>query len=217
MGKKLITEFIGTFFLILAVGLVNTIGQGSSLTVLAIGVILMGMIYMGRHISGAHYNPAVTLSMLVNKKIAAKEAAGYILIQIVAGFAAAGLTQYLTGQTFAPNPNIGVDSTKALVTEIIFTFGLVLVIYNVAVAKKMAGNHIYGIAIGFTVVAAALLGGPISGGAYNPAVAIGPTVINSTNGGDLNDLWIYLVGPISGALLAGAVFNVQEKDDTPPA
>jgi aquaporin Z len=209
MLKKLLTEFIGTFFLIFTVGCVVT-GGGAPTSVIAIGIVLMTMVYMGGHISGAHYNPAVTIAMLASKKINANDAGGYLFAQIVAGFAAAYATQFVAGKAFTgPAPGAGVTAPQALVVEILFTFALVLVIFNVAVHKKMANNPMYGFSIGGVIVAAAYAGGPISGGAFNPAVAFGPIMLSGVS----EHLWIYLVGPIVGGLLAAGAFTLQTQGD----
>ena len=209
MLKKLLTEFIGTFFLIFTVGCVVT-GGGAPTSVIAIGIVLMTMVYMGGHISGAHYNPAVTIAMLASKKINANDAGGYLFAQVVAGFAAAFATQFVAGKAFTgPAPGAGVTAPQALVVEILFTFALVLVIFNVAVHKKMANNPMYGFSIGGVIVAAAYAGGPISGGAFNPAVAFGPIMLSGVS----EHLWIYLVGPIVGGLLAAGAFMLQTQGD----
>jgi aquaporin Z len=205
--KNYLTELIGTFFLVLVIGLTGN--------PIAIGSILMVMVYMGGHISGAHYNPAVTLAILIRKKIEAKEAIMYMVFQI-AGAALAAVTFYLIyGKTFAPAPASGFHhNLKPLLIEIMFTFALTSVVLNVATSKKTEGNSFYGLAIGFTVLAAAFAGGPISGGAYNPAVATGPILIDTIMGGhSICNLWIYLVGPFAGAIIAALVFKLTNADE----
>src|SRR5258706_9306119 len=188
--KKYLMEVIGTFFLVLVVGLTGT--------PLAIGSVLMVMVYMGGHVSGAHYNPAVTLAILLQKKIDTKDAGMYILFQVVGSMAAAIVVHVITGNTFAPSPAANVSTVSALLVEIIFTFALVSVILNVAVSKATSGNNYFGLAIGFTVLAAAFAGGGISGCADNPAGGFGPCLIDTFVGGNnslLNHL-LYLFRPI---------------------
>jgi aquaporin Z len=203
--KKYLIEMIGTFFLVLVIGLTGN--------PLAIGSVLMVMVYMGGHISGAHYNPAVTLAIVLQKKIDTKEAGMYVVFQVVGSMVAALVVYALTGNTFAPNPAVTASSASALLIEIIFTFALVSVILNVAVAKATSGNSYFGLAIGFTVLAAAYAGGGISGGAFNPAVGLGPCLIDTFVGGhsSISNVWLYLVGPPAGAWLASMVFSYTEK------
>jgi aquaporin Z len=204
--KKLLVEFIGTFFLVLVIGL-----SGNPL---AIGCILMVMVYMGGHISGAHYNPAVTLAILIRGKIKANEAIMYMITQILGATAAAFTYYMIMGHTFAPTPATGMNILKPLLIEAIFTFALAIVVLNVATSKKTAGNSFYGLAIGFTILAAAIAGGPISGGAFNPAVGTGPILIDCIVGHhSMQSLWIYIVGPFAGAAIAALIFRFLNPDD----
>ena len=127
------------------------------------------------------------------------------------GAIAASLAVYgIIGRTFAPAP--GASATAALSIEILFTFALALVILNVATSKATENNSYYGLAIGFTVMGAAFAGGGISGGAFNPAVGMGPMLVDVTLGnGTFGNLWLYLVGPFAGGALAAIVFKFQEK------
>lgn len=210
---RLVTEAIGTFFLVLTIGL--TVLQQTPFAPLAIGTALMVMVYMGGHISGAHYNPAVSLGMLMRKKLTGGEFGGYVTAQMIGAILATLAVRVLLGQTFVAAPSPGVEAVPALVAEILFTFALVIVIMNVAISAKTEGNSFYGLAIGFTVMAGAFAVGPISGGAFNPAVGIGPMLVHGIiGGGGFGDAWLYLVGPFSGAVLAAVVFGLQEG---PPA
>ncbi len=209
--KKLLTEFVGTFFLVFTIGLV--VVSGAPLGAVAIGTVLMVMVYMGGHISGAHYNPAVSLALCLRGKIASADCVSYMVAQVLGALAAAGVVHVVTGQTFAPTPGTGVSMVSALLVEVLFTLALALVVLNVATHKATAGNSYYGLAIGFTVLAAAIAGGGISGGAFNPAVGIGPTVVHSMmGGGTLTFLWLYLAGPLLGGILAAVIFGMQEAD-----
>ncbi|MEQ1692642.1 MAG: aquaporin, partial [Gemmatimonas sp.] len=138
--------------------------------------------------------------------------APYVLAQVAGATVAALLVQVITGQTFAPAPGASVTTMSALLVEFLYTFALAYMVLNVAVSKKTQGNSYFGLAIGMTVTVGAFAGGGISGGAFNPAVGIGPTLINATMGsGDWTHLWLYLVGPLAGAAVAATVFAVQEK------
>ncbi len=194
--KKYLIEFIGTFFLVTTIGLTGN--------PLAIGVMLTILVYMGGHISGAHYNPAVTISIFCKKLIEGKEAINYILAQLIASFLGALLVFYINNDLMHVAPNTSYSPLQIILCELIFTFLLVLVILNVATNKKTEGNSYYGFAIGFTVMASAYCVGGVSGGAFNPAVGSGPALLDlfSGNGNDILNLWIYIVGPILGGYLA---------------
>lgn len=210
--KNYLTEFIGTFFLVLTIGLV-VVGE-SDFAPLAIGAVLMVMVYMGGHISGAHYNPAVTLAVALRGKIAWGEVVAYWLSQLLGAFAAALVVQSVTGSSFAPAPGVDVALSSALIIEFLFTFALALVVCSSATTVATAGNSFYGLAIGFTVAAGAFAGGAISGGAFNPAVGVGPIVLSSLAGaGGAGNLWLYLVGPFAGGAVAALVSNYQHAGE----
>jgi len=200
--KKIITEFIGTFFLVMSAGLAS-----GDLTVLIIGATLMVMIFAGGHISGAHYNPAVTLAVFIRGRCTLNEALGYWVAQFVAAVVAALLVNYFKGES---TPMVIENTTKALIAELIATFALAYVVLNVATAKGTSGNSFYGLAIGFTVFALGSQVGPISGGALNPAVAVGACVMKAF---DWSNIWIYLVGCLIGGALAAFVFKMNNADD----
>ena len=210
-ANKLLTEFIGTLFLVLTV-LVSTSEHGAgALAPLAIGAMLMVMVYMGGHISGAHYNPAVSLAVLVRGKMTPMEFITYVLAQILGAIGAAVLAYAILGVANAPHPADAAKPAAQWLVEILFTFALALVVLNVAVNKKTAGNSYYGLAIGFTVAAAAFAGGWFSGGAFNPAVGCGPHFVRfvMTPGDNLGVLALYSIGPLTGGLLAALVFKAQ--------
>ena len=207
--NKLATEFIGTFFLVLTIGC-TVIGTAGSLVIppVAIGAALMVMVYAGGHISGAHYNPAVTLGVLVRGRCTAREAVGYIISQCLGAFAAAMVVGFFkSGIPVTPGE---IDATKAVVAEFLFTFALVYVVLNVATAKATANNSFYGLAIGSTVMLGAFAVGSISGGAFNPAVALGITVMGLSS---LTNIWVFLVGNLAAGLAAGIVFKQLNPQD----
>lgn len=205
------TEVIGTYFLVLTVGLTSL--SQTPFAPLAIGCSLMIMVYMGGHVSGAHYNPAVTLAVWMRGKLPAADVVPYWIAQLIGALLAALTVLYLTGKTFAAAPGADVTWGRALVVEAIFTFALALVVLNSATARQTEKNSFYGLAIGFTVVVAAFAGGGISGGAFNPAVGAGPMLIDAfVSHGSLANLWLYLVGPLAGGALAALFFRAQNPE-----
>lgn len=206
---KYLTEFIGTFFLVLTVSL-TVMGQ-VPMAPLAIGASLMIMVYMGGHISGGHYNPAVSLALTLRGKLAGSELLPYMVSQVLGAVVASLAGWVIMGQSFAPAPAATTTVIAALLVELLFTFALCIVVLNSACHTATKGNSFYGLAIGFTIVVAAFAGGGISGGAFNPAVGIGPTLVHGLlGGGSFSNLWLYLVGPFAGSFLAAAVFKMQE-------
>jgi aquaporin Z len=178
---------------------------------------LMVMVYMGGHISGAHYNPAVTLAIYLRRGMARKDVLPYWIAQIAGALLAALVVRGLLGATFAPAPAETASLSAALLIEILYTFALALVVLNVATSPAAGGNSYFGLAIGFTITAAAFAGGPISGGAFNPAVGVGPILVDAFSaGGSLGRLWLYVVGPVLGGALAAVAFAVQRRAQPVP-
>ncbi len=206
--RKYVVEFIGTFFLVLTVGMTVLDPGANALAPLAIGSALMVMIYAGGHISGAHYNPAVTLAVVIRGRCPAKDLPGYWIAQFLAAAAAAFLVLQLKGHPTVPP--LKLNTPNALLVEFLFTFALAYVVLNVATSKQTSGNSFYGLAIGFTVVAGACAVGAVSGGAFNPAVALGITLMGLAT---TSNVWIHLVGDFAGAALAGFAFLALNPDD----
>ena len=209
--KKYIAEFIGTFFLVLTIGC-SVVGNGAGpLAPLAIGSALMVMIFAGGYISGGHFNPAVTLGVWLRGKCETKDVAPYMMFQTIGAVLAAAVVKFLkAGSAVAP---LHPATVPALVAEFLFTFALVYVVLNVATAKGTSGNSFYGLAIGFTVLAGAFSVGNISGGAFNPAVAAGISVMGLSSWANL---WIYLVADFAGAAVAAGAFKAvspAERED----
>jgi aquaporin Z len=216
MTSKLVTEVIGTFFLVLTIGL--TVTAGLPLAPLVIGAVLMAMVYMGGHISGAQYNPAVTLAILLRGKISPAQAGAYVVAQLGGAVLGALAVYAMTGAAFAPAPGPDEAPMAVLLAEALFTFALALVVLNVATTRATEGNSYFGLAIGFTVMVGAFAVGGISGGAFNPAVGIGPAIVSTLLGeGGLDAAWYYIVGPLAGAALAAWVFRVQNSHEFIPA
>src|SRR2546423_4103473 len=175
--NKYLPELIGTFFLVLTIGL-SVLG-GTPMAPLAIGAALMAMVYMGGHVSGGHYTPAVSLAVLLRGKLQARDVAPYMTMQVLGAVVAAIVVYVVLGRTFAPAPGQGASAVGALLIEVLYTTALCLVVLHSATAPQTTGNSFYGLAIGFTVAAGAFAGGPISGGAFNPAVGIGPILVSA--------------------------------------
>jgi aquaporin Z len=211
---KLITEFVGTFFLVLTIGL-TVISSHPELAPLGIASMLMVMIYMGGHVSGAHYNPAVTLAVWMRGKMPAREVGPYMLAQVLGSLAASVLVAVVLNRPLRVGPNLDATLAEFFLLELLFTFALVLVVLNVATSRDTGGNDHYGLAIGFTVLAGAFAAGPISGGAFNPAVALGPilTDVMLGDGKTLGGLWVYLVATFAGGALAALFFRIQNPAD----
>jgi aquaporin Z len=206
--KKYLVEFIGTFFLVLTVGMTVIEPGAGNLAPLAIGSALMIMVYAGGHVSGGHYNPAVTLAVWLRGRCPLADVPGYLGSQIAAGIAAAFVVLYLKGDpTVTP---MEIKIVPALLAELIGTFALAYVVLNVATAKGTAGNSNYGLAIGFTVMTMAFALGGISGGAFNPAVAVGITVMHLAKA---SNLWIYLVANFGAGALAACAFRFINPED----
>jgi aquaporin Z len=213
--NKYVTEFVGTFFLVLTIGL--CVLGGTPMAPLAIGASLMVMVYMGGHVSGGHYNPAVSLAVLLRGKLQPRDVAPYMVAQVVGAVAAAVVVYVILGRTFAPAPGDGASAIGALLVEVLYTTALCLVVLHSATAPQTTGNSFYGLAIGFTVAAGAFAGGPISGGAFNPAVGVGPIVISTLlGGGSIANLWLYLVGPFIGGVVAALLYRVQQPMQPTP-
>lgn len=212
MTRKLVVEFIGTFFLVLTIGLVVIEpGGAGALAPLAIGGVLTVLVYAGGHISGAHYNPAVTVAVLMRGLATPAELIGYWAAQLIGAILAA-----VTVGVFKADAVIvaGTPATgPALLAEFLFTFALVYVILNVATARGTEGNSYFGLAIGFTVMAGAWAVGGISGAAFNPAVAVAVTVMGLSAPAFI---WVFLVANFAGAAAAALVFNGLDLGDDKP-
>ena len=206
---RYVTEFIGAFFLVLTIGLATL--QDVVPAPLAIGGALMVMVYMGGHISGAHYNPAISIAVTILGKLERTELLPYIVAQTAGTLAAALVVQKLTGDFLAVAPGAGVPTIAALLAEVLYTFALALVILNVAISPRTKGNSHYGLTIGFTVMTGAFAVGGISGGVFNPAVGTGPILASLAGGGSLDSLWLYWAGPVAGAVLAVPVYRLQHR------
>src|SRR5437763_10880389 len=199
---KYLVEFIGTFFLVLTIGFAVGKEWADAMAPVAIGSMLMVMIFAGGHVSGGHFNPAVTLAVYLRGKCPAADVIPYWVAQIAGAALAAGVVIVIKGASQEPPADPSV--VKALVVEFLYTFALAYVVLNVATAKATAGNSFYGLAIGFTVLAGAYAVGPISSAAFNPAVAVGITMMKLVVP---VKIWIYFVANLAGGACAAAAFK----------
>jgi aquaporin Z len=225
--SKLMAEFLGTALLSFTIA--AAAGQGAALAAVAIGSTLMCVIFMGGHISGAQYNPAVTLAVFVRGRMTLVEALLYMLVQLLGALSGGGSAMIVdpgwSGGIGAPgvgsyttlNATTGVlDSNRvglgsALVAEIVVTFALCHTVLHVATTNAQANNSYYGLAIGFVVLSGAISVGGVSGGAFNPAVAM-LTAIKGT-AGDNGNLWVWVIGPLLGGALAGSLFRLTHPSE----
>jgi aquaporin Z len=206
--NKLITEFIGTFFLVLTIGCTVIGNPAGVIPPLAIGFALMVMVFAGGHISGAHYNPAVTLGVTLRGKCKVGDAFGYVVAQILGAAVAAYAVGYLFPGT--PVTAKALDVSRSFIAELLFTFALVYVVLNVATSKGTANNSFYGLAIGSTVMVGAFSVGSISGGAFNPAVAVGAAIMGLSA---WPDIWVFLGADLLGGVLAAMTFQMVTSEE----
>ncbi len=206
--RKYVTEFIGTFFLVLTIGMTVIAGGNGVLPPLAIGSILMVMIYAGGHISGGHYNPAVTLGVWIRGRCSTKDVAPYMISQVVGALLASLVVNYLTPGIPVHTRDLAV--IPELLAEFLFTFALVFVVLNSATSKDNDGNSFYGLAIGFTVLAGAFAVGGVASAAFNPAVAVG---ISNMGLVAWSRIWIYLLANFSGGAVAALAFRQLCPED----
>lgn len=225
--SKVIAEVVGTFFFFF-IGIGSGIFAGSAgvlYVALAHGVALAIAISALGHISGGHFNPAVTISLMVARKITPVLGAFYIVGQIVGGVLACVILAVAVPNGFtvlansAPNPAAGVDFLPAVIMEAVLTFFLVLAVFGTAVDNRAA--KIGGFGIGLTVFVDILVGGPVSGGVMNPARAFSPYLVF----GPYNaNILIYFIGPIVGGVIAALLYSslflpsdVAAAEQQPPA
>lgn len=202
-------ELIGTFFFVFTVG-ATVIGHQPNdgvIPALAIGAALMVMVYASGFKSGGHLNPAVTLGVFLRGRCDIKDVVPYMIAQIAGAILAGVAALYIKGGGgTAADP----DVPKWLLVEFLGTFMLVWTVLNTATAKGNANNSFYGLAIGFSVVVMAFAVGGISGGAFNPAIAIGAVVMGLIKPAAV---WIHLVAAFAAGASAGLLFNALNPDD----
>jgi aquaporin Z len=212
--NKYLTELIGTFFLVLTIGMTGIHPGEGVIPPLAIGSVLMVMIYAGGHISGGHYNPAVTLGVFLRGRCSKGDVLPYwvsqVLGAVLAAMAVKALKEPGVFEKLAVSGPMHIEIVPALIAEFLFTFALVYVVLNVATSKDTAGNSNYGLAIGFTVMAGAFAVVGVSGGAFNPAVAIAASFMKLFA---WQYLWVYLVADFAGGVAAAIAFRAMNPGD----
>jgi aquaporin Z len=207
--RKYVAEFIGTFFLAFTVCCAVLTAQ--PLAPVAIGAVLVAMVFAGGHISGAHFNPAVTLAVYLRGRIQTRDVLPYMGAQLVAGVIAAGISRYVVVEQ--PTSAFSVSGRAliaAVIVELLITFALAYVVVNVATSKDHPNNSFYGLAIGFTVLAGAVAVGTLSGGAFNPAVGLAVAVAGLAS---WKMLIVYVLATLAGGAAAGLVFRMLNPDD----
>lgn len=211
MIPRVLAEFIGTFFLVLVIGMTAVdpdLPRG--IAPIAVAAVLVGMIFAVGHVSGAHFNPVVTLAFLLRRAMPRRETLPYVTAQLSAAVLASLLSLWCAPDDsgeLAVSP-LSLEPLPTIVFEVLFTFALVTVILNVALSRGQRGNQFFGLAIGAVVLAGSYVAGPISGAAFNPAVtaALGTMGIASWS-----DIWLHLTSQLAGGLLAVTAFSVTER------
>lgn len=215
MMRKYISEAIGTFIMVFCGTGAMTINEvtGGDVTHVGIaitwGLIVMAMIYAFGDISGAHFNPAVTIAFAYAKKFQWKEAPKYILSQCIGAIAASSILLFLFPESeFLGGTLPSFDALRAFVLEILLTYFLMLVIINVSTGSKEVGM-MAGIAIGGVVLLEAMFAGPMTNASMNPARSLGPALLS----GHWEHQWLYMIAPIIGAILAVLTCRVIKADN----
>jgi aquaporin Z len=207
LPRKLVVEFIGTFFFLFAIGL--ALANAGRFAPLAIGSALMVMVFAGGHISGGHYNPAVSAAALVRGKLPSDEFLPYLLAQLAGAIVAALIFLAIEDEAVAAE---FAGAGTMLVVEFLFTFALCWVVLHTATALGTEGNSFYGLAIGFMFMVGVFAAGALSGAAFNPAVAVGGMIMGFL---EWSDIWIYLFANFLGGAVAALAFLYVNPAESP--
>ena len=205
--KKLLVECIGTFFLVLTIGCCVFSGADGIIAPLAIGFCLMVMVYAGGHVSGAHYNPAVSIAAAIRGALSWKELVPYWIAQVLGGCVAAFTVTQLVTVPNAGEPAF--ELCKLIIAELLFTFALCYVVLHVATSKDNENNSFYGLAIGSTVMVGAFATAGLCYGAFNPAVAVGLSVMGAAY---CKFICITVAVNLVAGILAGLVYKITSND-----
>ena len=205
--KKLLVEFIGTFFLVLTIGCCVFSAAEGIIAPLAIGFCLMVMVYAGGHVSGAHYNPAVSIAAAIRGALSWKDLVPYWIAQLLGGSVAALVVKQLV---YIPSSGeAGFDLCKLIIAELLFTFALCYVVLHVATSKDNENNSFYGLAIGSTVMVGAFATAGLCYGAFNPAVAVGLSVMGFAC---CKLIGITIAVNLIAGILAGLVYKITSNN-----
>ena len=205
IARSALAEAISTFLFVFSI--IGAVNSKSPLTPLAIGLALAVLIYAAGHISGGHLNPAVSLGALIRGALSVSGFVAYIIAQFVGGALAALLSLVVWPHA---EKSLTINVGAAFLAEALFTLALVWVVLNTATSKDHPNNSFYGLAIGGTVFVGAVAVGSISGGGFNPAVALGLSISGQF---DWANLWLYILAPLVGAAIAALLFRVLNGDD----
>lgn len=204
--RNAVAELLATFLFVFAI--IAAVNNAGDFAPLAIGFTLMVLVYATGHISGGHLNPAVSLGAWIRGALSAGDFVAYVVAQLVGGALGALLSMAVIDR---PAEALEIKNVgAAFLVELIFTFILVYVVLNTATSKDHPDNSFYGLAIGSTVVVGAFTVGAISGGGFNPAVALGLAI-----GGEFawGSLWLYFVAPLLGGAIAALAFRLLNSHD----
>jgi MIP family channel proteins len=220
IGEQATAEFLGTMALVFigAGSVVISVANGGGYlgvigVALAFGLVLATFVSNLGHVSGGHFNPAVTVAVWVGGKIEASRAGVYVLAQLAGAVAGAGLLRWVMPEQAWRNAflgatqvshQFGITNGKAILIEAILTFMLVITVYAVAIDDRGTFKSIAGIPIGLVLVFDILVGGQLTGASMNPARSFGPALV----AWKWTDFWVYVAGPLSGAIIAAAVYAV---------
>ncbi len=207
--KKYTVEFIGTFFLVFVIGM--SVRGGAAPAPIAIGGVLMVMIFAGGHVSGAHFNPAVSLAAFLRGALAKADLVPYWIAQLVGALIAGLIVTAIHGRPMRP---ASFELVPSLTVEFLATFALAWTVLNVATSRGTANNSFYGLAIGGTVMAMAFAVGGVSGGAFNPAVGFALPLMGLVKSGQS---LVYLGADLAGGAVAGLAYNALVRSSEPAA
>lgn len=198
--RSFFVEALGTFFLVLVYGFTGN--------AIAIGLILAALVYVTRHISGAHFNPAVSLAFWFNGTITASHFFGYIISQLAGAFFAAVMLLLLSGVVFYVEPPSDTNLYQQAIGEVLFVFLFVWVMLSFALTKTLRSNKLFGFAIGLTFTGILITGTPVSGGVFNPVFSMGPALVDLIKGGNsIIHSILYTIAPLTGGALAAVFFS----------
>jgi aquaporin Z len=219
-ARKYLAELLGTFLFMMAgyasvanFGLAQPAIPGVLVVPFSFGLGLLAAIYAFGHVSGGHFNPAVTVAMVLDKRTTAMDAVGYIVAQIIGAIAAAAVIYVTVSQAAVAagitKPGAGISDISALTLEAVFTAIFLIVILT---ASKRAGDFA-GLAIALTLIAIHFAIANVTGSSVNPARSIGSALV----GGDLTGIWIYLIGPTVGGIIGWGIYRAMEMTGEEPA